>query len=293
MNGRRIGNLTITRALELHTSFDRFMFFPQSTKADWAEHLSWLTACGAVDAGSLDLVFPMQSYVLRTSHHTILLDTCVGNHKERPNRPAWHQKTDTTYIDALAAHGLAPKDIDYVMCTHMHGDHVGWNTRLVDGRWVPTFPNARYVFSRKELEVWRDQGHPNFSRQPLEDSVLPVVEAGQAELVDNDFALDDEVWLEPSPGHTPDHVSVKMASAGHEAVMCGDLMHSPIQCLYPEWDAWPDFDPALAKITRRRFLERYCDTATFVCTAHFPLPSVGRVISRGGTFGFEYEDAGW
>ncbi|MCP5149878.1 MAG: MBL fold metallo-hydrolase [Ectothiorhodospiraceae bacterium] len=290
MHGRRLGDMTILRALELHTTFDPAAFFPDTTPEDWAPHRHWLEP-HAMDPASGHLVLPMQSYVVRTRHHTILVDTCVGNDKHRPTRPRWHMKSDDTYLAALAAHGLAPEDIDFVMCTHMHGDHVGWNTRLVDGRWVPTFPNARYVFSRREYEAW-EKGHPKFARDAFEDSVLPVVEAGRAVLVENDHALDDEVWLEPTPGHTPDHVAIRLASNGASGVMCGDLMHCPVQCLYPEWTAWPDWDAALAKRTRRAFLERYADTDTVVCTAHFPLPSSGRVVSDGDGFRFVY-DAEW
>ena len=194
---------------------------------------------------------------------------------------------------ALAALGIAPEDIDFVMCTHLHSDHVGWNTKLENGRWVPTFPNARYVFSEKELAAWRDVGHEKFSRTPYEDSVLPIVEAGRAELVKNDYALDDEVWLEPTPGHTPDHVAVALASRGETAIMCGDLMHSPVQCLHPEWVPWPDWDVELAKRTRREFLDRYCETDTLVCTAHFPLPSAGRIVRDGDAFRFQYDQQRW
>jgi glyoxylase-like metal-dependent hydrolase (beta-lactamase superfamily II) len=271
--------------------FDRRAFFPETTAADWAPHESWLKP-SAMDPESGALLFPVQSYVVRSRHHTILIDACVGNHKERPNRPLWHQKSDDAYLRALGTIGVAPDQIDYVMCTHLHADHVGWNTRLVDGRWVPTFPNARYVFSRKELEAW-EGGHPKVSRQPLEDSVLPVIAAGRATLVDNDYALDDEVWLEPTPGHTPDHVAICLASRGARAVMSGDLMHSPIQCLHPEWTAWPDWDPAQAKRTRRAFLERYAGTDTLICTAHFPLPSAGRIVADRDRFRFEFDAAIW
>ena len=291
MNIRRVGNLTIMRALELVTPFSARMFFPETTDADWEPHRSWLEP-NAMDPATGELLLPMQSYVVRTSHHTILIDTCVGNHKERPNRPNWHLKTDDTYRSALAAHGISAEDIDFVLCTHMHGDHVGWNTQLVDGRWVPTFPNATYVFSKKELEAW-EAGHEKFSRQPLVDSVLPVVAAGQAQLVTNDYALDDELWLEPTPGHTPDHVAISLASNDAHAIMSGDLMHSPVQCLHPEWVAWPDWEPELAKQTRRAFLERYCETDTLVCTAHFPLPSAGRIVSHGTAFRFEYDAEQW
>jgi hypothetical protein len=203
MKGRQLGGLTLARAVEMVMPFDRQGFFPETAPDEWAPYEGWLKP-GAMDPATGALLFTVQSYVVRTSHHTILIDSCVGNHKERANRPLWHQKTDDTYMRALAALGLAPEDIDYVMCTHLHSDHVGWNTKLEGGRWVPTFPKARYVFTRKELEAW-ERGHPKFTRHPLEDSVLPVIAAGRAELVDNDFALDDEVWLEPSPGHTPDH----------------------------------------------------------------------------------------
>jgi glyoxylase-like metal-dependent hydrolase (beta-lactamase superfamily II) len=285
MRGRQLGDLILARAVETVTPFDRQVFFPEITPAEWTPYESWLKP-KAMDPETGAVLFTIQSYVVRTSHHTILIDTCVGNHKERPNRPFWHQKTDDAYLSALASRGLGPEDIDYVMCTHLHSDHVGWNTRLVDGRWVPTFSNARYVFSGKELEAW-EQGHEKFTRHPLEDSVLPVIAAGRAELVTNDFALDDEVWLEPSPGHTPDHVSIRLASKGHNAVMSGDLMHSPVQCLHPEWTAWPDWDAAQAKVTRRAFLERYADTDTLVCTAHFPLPSAGRILAERDAFRFE------
>jgi glyoxylase-like metal-dependent hydrolase (beta-lactamase superfamily II) len=292
MSYRQIGNLRVMRVLEAITPFSRQTFFPHTTDSDWAPHRHWLEP-DALDPATDELQFPMQSYVVRTSHHTILIDSCIGNDKQRPNRPAWHLKTDDTYMSGLAAAGIAPEDIDFVMCTHLHTDHIGWNTRLQDGRWVPTFPNARYIFSETELAAWRDVGHEGFPRAPYEDSVLPIVEAGRAELVGNDYALDDEVWLESTPGHTPDHVAIALASVGANAIMCGDLMHSPVQCLHPEWVPWPDWDVELARHTRRAFLERYCETDTLVCTAHFPLPSAGRIVRAGDAFGFEYDQRSW
>lgn len=284
MKGRRVGDLVIMQALELIMPFPALQFFPDTTEQDWEPHKHWLKPDALDDHGNI--LLPMQSFIVRTSHHTILIDSCVGNHKDRPTRPLWHMKTDDTYMSALAAHGLAPEDIDYVMCTHLHTDHIGWNTKRVDGRWVPTFPNARYVFTKKEFEAW-DTGHEKFSRQPYEDSVLPVVEAGQADLVTNDFALDDEVWLESTPGHTPDHVAIRLASNGNQAVMSGDLIHSPIQCQYPEWEPWPDWDVERAKKTRRSFLEQCCGTETLVCPVHFPLPSMGHIVAEGDAFRFK------
>ena len=292
MTGRQLGDMTISRVLEMNSpDFDPFGFFPETTAEDWEPHLEWMKP-RAMDPVSGNLYFPMQSYVLRTRHHTILLDSCVGNDKDRPHRPSWHHKTDSTYIDALAAHGLAPGDIDYVMCTHLHPDHVGWNTKLEDGRWVPTFPNAEYVFSRKEFEYWRDFS----AEKPLEhiiDSVLPIEAAGRAKLVKSDHAIDDSVWLEPTPGHTPDHFAIRLSSAGEDAVFSGDLMHSPIQCRHPEWAARPDYDREVARQTRRAFLERYCESGVLVCTAHFPLPSAGWIVPEGNAFRFEYEEKDW
>jgi len=292
MSHRQIGNLSIMRALEMIMPFSRQTFFPQTSDADWAPHRHWLEP-DALDPATDEIQLPMQSYVVRTSHHTILIDSCIGNDKERTTRPAWHFKSDDTYMQALAAIGIAPGDIDFVLCTHLHSDHVGWNTRLENGRWVPTFPNARYVFSERELAFWQDGGDAKFSLAPYEDSVLPIVEAGRAELVADDHALDDEVRLEPTPGHTPGHVAIALASRGESAVMCGDLMHSPVQCLHPEWVPWPDWDAAMAMKTRRAFLERYCETGTLVCTAHFPLPSAGYIVRAGDAFRFEYDRAAW
>ena len=196
------------------------------------------------------------------------------------------------WLDGFAAHGLRFEDIDYVFCTHLHVDHCGWNTRILDGRWVPTFPNARYVFARREYEhvaeAARTEGDPVFA-----ENVLPVMEAGQAVLVDLDHAIDDEVWLEPTPGHTPGHVAIRLASAGASAVMSGDLMHSPVQCRHPEWVVRPDYDKAEGCRTRRAFLERYCETGTLVYTAHFPLPSAGRIEREGDAFRFVYDDTEW
>ncbi len=162
------------------------------------------------------------------------------------------------------------------MCTHLHVDHVGWNTRLENGRWVPTFPKARYVFSETEYKHWAGE-HAKTPVPPFGDSVLPIVEAKRAELVRDDHELGDHVRLMPTPGHTPGHVAIAFGRGRDDAVMPGDLMHSPLQARYPELSARFDTDMAQAAKTRRSFLERYCDTKTLCCTAHFPSPSAGRI----------------
>jgi glyoxylase-like metal-dependent hydrolase (beta-lactamase superfamily II) len=228
---------------------------------------------------------------VRTPRHTILVDTCVGNGKPRPARPFWHMRQGDAWERGLAAAGVRVEDIDFVMCTHLHVDHVGWNTRLRDGRWVPTFPNARYLFGEKEFAHWSAE-HAKAANPVMEDSVLPIVEAGRADLVRTDAALDDHVRLVPTPGHTPDHYSVELGRGSTAAVLTGDLIHSPLQARYPEMSMFSDFDRAQAAGTRRRFLECHCDTGTLVCTAHFPSPSAGRVGRWGDGFRFTARGGG-
>jgi glyoxylase-like metal-dependent hydrolase (beta-lactamase superfamily II) len=223
---------------------------------------------------------------VKTPHHTILVDSCIGNDKPRPLRPKWNMKTDDVYIRALAAAGFSVTDIDFVMCTHLHVDHVGWNTRLENSRWVPTFPNARYVFDKQEFDYWTEQ-HAKAAVPAFGDSVLPVVEANKAEIVGNDYAIGDHTRILPTPGHTPGHVAFTFGRGKDDAVFCGDLMHTPLQTRYPELSVKFDVDQAQAAVTRRAFLERYCDTETLCCTAHFPSPSTGKIRRLGNGFSCE------
>jgi len=277
------GDLTIHRVIEQETSFlPALEMFPDLTGERLAENRSWLKqAKGLDDDDTLILCF--QSYIVRTPHHTILIDTCIGNDKPRPTRPKWDMKTDNTYIGGLKAAGFSVEDIDFVMCTHLHPDHVGWNTRLQNGRWVPTFPNARYVFGKTEFEHWTAQNAKAAVPQFV-DSVLPVVEAKRADIVERDLAVGDHARILPTPGHTPGHVAFAFGKGKDEAVFSGDLIHSPLQAVYPDLSLKFDVDPAQAARTRRGFLERYCDTDTLCCTAHFPSPSAGKIRRKGDGF---------
>jgi glyoxylase-like metal-dependent hydrolase (beta-lactamase superfamily II) len=280
-----VGDLTIHRVIEQEQPFfDPFGFLPTLTPELLEENRSWLEP-DALDPATGMIRLCIQSYVVRTPHHTLLIDSCVGNHKNHPTRDFWHQKTDSAYMDSLAAAGVSVDDIDFVMCTHLHPDHVGWNTRLENGRWVPTFPKARYVFSEREYAHWSAE-HANTAIPYMAESVLPIVEAGRADLVGSDHALDDHVQLEPTPGHTPDHFAVRLRSGDARAVVTGDLIHSPLQARYPEMSSRPDVDKAQAAATRRRFLESCCDNDTLVCTAHFPSPSAGRITRWDDGFRF-------
>jgi glyoxylase-like metal-dependent hydrolase (beta-lactamase superfamily II) len=232
------------------------------------------------------LILCFQSYIVRTPHHTILIDSCIGNDKPRPLRPKWNMKTDDTYLRALKAAGFSVADIDFVMCTHLHVDHVGWNTRLEGGRWVPTFFNARYLFGKTEFDYWTEQ-HAKTAVPAFGDSVLPVVEAKRAEIVRDDFAIGDHLRILPTPGHTPGHSAFVLGREKDDAVFAGDLIHSPLQALHPELSPRFDVDQAQAAVTRRNFLERYCDTDTLCCTAHFPSPSTGKIRRKGNGFSCE------
>ena len=278
-----VGDLTIHRIIEQEAPFFAALdFIPGLTPEVLAENRGWMREAKALDDQDV-LILAFQSYVVRTPHHTILVDSCIGNDKPRPQRPAWNMKTDDTYARALNAAGVSVGDIDFVMCTHLHVDHVGWNTRLENGRWVPTFPKARYVFARQEYDHWFAE-NAKTEIPPFADSVLPVVEAKRHELVSNDYQIGDHVRIVPTPGHTPGHIAVAMGRGKDDAVFSGDLMHSPLQTLYPELSIKFDVDPAKAATTRRSFLERYCDTDTLCCTAHFPSPSVGKIKRKGNAF---------
>jgi glyoxylase-like metal-dependent hydrolase (beta-lactamase superfamily II) len=235
------------------------------------------------------LIATYQSFVVRTRHHVILVDTCMGADKNH-GLGAKYDFPRQPWLDGLAAEGLGFGDIDYVFCTHLHFDHCGWNTRLVDGRWVPTFPNATYIFSRREYEHWAAYvDDPEDSHGAVwRESCLPVLEAGQARLVDDDYALDDEVWLTSSAGHTPGHVCVNLRSNGARAMFTGDLMHHAVQCLEPSWSTCFCHDPAASARTRRRVLEEVADTDVVVVPAHFPGPTAGHVRPAGDGFRFRF-----
>ena len=227
--GGTVGGIEWHRIIESEEpDFDVFFLLPDATEETLAPHRAWLEP-RFLDPASNRLVMAMQSYVLRTRHRTILVDACVGNRKERRFHAPWAHRTSTRYLDELAAIGLAPGDIDFVMCTHLHADHVGWNTRLAGGRWVPTFPNARYLFARTEYEHWIavNEGGKKYSDGCIDDSVLPVVEAGQADIVADDYAFDDEISFALTPGHTPGHVAIELASRGRARGALGRRLPHP------------------------------------------------------------------
>jgi glyoxylase-like metal-dependent hydrolase (beta-lactamase superfamily II) len=282
----QIGNTVIHRIVEQEGPFfPAFQFFPTLTKELYEENRAWLQPA-YIDASDR-VMLCIQGYLVQTPHHNILIDSCVGNHKPRPTRPFWNMMNSDRFEKSLAATGVGIGDIDFVMCTHLHTDHVGWNTRLENGRWVPTFPKARYVFADRELAFWTKRQKDDPAACPwVEDSVLPIVAANRADVVKSAHAFNDLVTLIPTPGHTIDHYSVQVGKPGADAIITGDMIHSPLQARYPELGMLADYDSKQAGVTRRELFGRVCDTSTLMCTAHFPSPSTGRVVRWGDGFNF-------
>lgn len=280
-----VDDLTVYRIIEREgLSLPARDMFPDLTPELLAENRSWMrpTALTSEDI----LILCCQSYVVRTPHHTILIDTCIGNDKQLPQYPTWHMQTSDSYMRGLAVHGLTVDDIDYVVCTHLHIDHVGWNTRLENGRWIPTFPKARYLFTKQEYDFWSAENDKE-RRNSFVESVLPIVEANRADLVSNTHQLGDHVRFLPTPGHTPDHVAICLGRGHDHVVILGDLMHSPLQMRYPDISPYFEHDKAQSNASRRDLLARYCETSTLCCTIHFPSPSVGRIKHWGDGFRLE------
>jgi glyoxylase-like metal-dependent hydrolase (beta-lactamase superfamily II) len=288
MAALRIGDIEIHQILENPRAlFEPARFFPDWTPEAEAEHRGWM-APRFFDAELGRVILCVQSYVFRTRNRTVLVDTCVGNHKEGRRSAQWNNG-NWPWLENLAHAGFRPEDIDVVTCTHLHIDHAGWNTRLVDGRWVPTFPNAEYLVTEKEMETIdhkRRHGHPQY-RHLYDDSVHPVIAAGQWAAVQPDHRIDFGVNLEPSPGHTAGHASVRASAAGESAVAVGDMIHHPIQAIFPDWNTRACEEGELARTTRRKCLEDCAARGAFLLPAHFP-PS--RVRRTGEAFRVDFVD---
>jgi glyoxylase-like metal-dependent hydrolase (beta-lactamase superfamily II) len=281
----RLGDVMIDRVVEFaQSSTPTTAMLLDATEADVAKHRDWLGR-HFLDAQTGEMRSHIQTYIVRTPHHTMLVDTGVGNHKQREDRPVWHLHQGT-YLDDLAAAGVTPEAVDVVVCTHLHVDHVGWNTRLVDGKWVPTFPNATYLFVGEEWEFWRSEHASDPDQNTcIGDSVWPVVESGQVQLVDSNHVIDAYARFEPSPGHTPGHVCLCLTTPAGEVIFSGDLMHRPVQVAEPQWSSIFCTDPAQSRATRRAFMEQHADSDRLILAAHFPEP--GRIVRGGNSFRFE------
>jgi glyoxylase-like metal-dependent hydrolase (beta-lactamase superfamily II) len=275
----KVGHVKITRIVELETIGSTRFILPLANN-DAIRKLRWLIPHFATEEGRLKM--SIHSLVVETPKHRIVVDTGLGNDKEGRGVPTWNNRKGP-YLETMAASGFPPESIDTVLCTHLHVDHVGWNTRLIDGTWVPTFPNARYLFGRTEYEHWRDHSDTEDKIAVFKDSVQPIVDAGRAELIPSDFRLTQEITLLPTPGHSPGHMSILIKSAGEEALLTGDVAHHPCQMAHLEWSSTVDSDPAQSRATRRELFSRFADTPTLVIGGHF---SAGHIRRDGDAFQF-------
>lgn len=273
----RVGAVTITAVVETTTALDpefvRRHVVPEATR-DHLAGLPWLAPHWVDERGEPRMV--TQALVVRSRARVIVVDTCIGNDKDRRN-PAFHRLATPFLADLTAV--VDPAAVDVVLCTHLHFDHVGWNTRWDGARWVPTFPRARYLFARRELEHWSAiAGHGYV----MSDSIRPVLDAGLVDLVEVDHVITDEVALEPTPGHTPGHVSVRIRSGGESALITGDAIHHPCQVAHPAWGGPADSDRGAAAETRARLVHDAARDGALVIGTHFAHPAAGRVVADAG-----------
>jgi glyoxylase-like metal-dependent hydrolase (beta-lactamase superfamily II) len=283
----KVGNASIARIEETYgPTYRAGDIFPEFDDHILAEHAGWL-APSHYDAASGLIKLSVHSWLLQIGNQKILIDGCCGNNKIKPARPFWNM-LNLPWLDRLAAAGARPDEIDLVMCTHLHHDHVGWNTLQRDGKWVPTFPKARYVFSKPDFDYYHKlDSDPN--NEPAEfgtfrECVLPVVEAGRADLVTGPHRLNDFIEIIPAPGHSAGHVVFDLESGGERAVFLGDVFHHLLQVYYPHWNFPKNSDAEQARVSRRRILEHCASTGALACPGHVGAPFAGRIEAAGEGF---------
>ncbi len=275
-----VGRVKITKIVEMETVGHTRFILPQAAP-DKIQQMPWLVPHFANDEGRLRM--SVHSLVVETPSQRIVVDTCIGNDKQGRGVPTWNN-LNTPFLQTMTDAGYAPESIDMVLCTHLHVDHVGWNTRLKDGQWVPTFPRARYVFGKTEHDYWAAHSDSPEHRAVFEDSVKPIVDAGRADLVASDAKLSDEVSLISTPGHSPGHMSILIRSDGEEALLTGDVAHHPCQMAHLEWSSTADSDPVQSIVSRRELFSRFADTPTLVIGGHY---NPGRIKRDGDAFRLE------
>jgi glyoxylase-like metal-dependent hydrolase (beta-lactamase superfamily II) len=274
----RVGEVAVTKIVELEITGGSRFILPQATY-DAVLPIGWLQPDFADERGRLKM--SIHALLVETPSRRIVVDTCLGNDKENRRIPTWN-KLRTSFLSDFAAAGYPRETVDTVVCTHLHVDHVGWNTMLVDGRWIPTFPQARYLMGRVEYRHWQREREDMTAI--LADSVAPVWDAGLVDLVETDHRICEEISLVPTPGHTPGHVSVRIVSQGEEALITGDFMHHPCQIARPEWSSTADSDPVAARHTRERMLAALAERPALVIGTHFAGRTAGRIVREGDAF---------
>jgi glyoxylase-like metal-dependent hydrolase (beta-lactamase superfamily II) len=277
----KVGDASITRIVESDATLAIYDLLPTAIPARVAAHRAWLQPHFIDDSDQIKVSF--HSLVIKSQGKIIVVDTCIGEHGDpfAPGNPA-----SATFLQDIAMAGFPREKVDVVLCTHLHYDHVGWNTMLVDGKWTPTFPNARYLFAKVEYDHWQQESDKPFANN-FNNAVKAVFDAGLAELVDMDYRITDEVRLLSTPGHSPGHVSVLIQSGGQQALITGDVSHHPVQWAEPEWSLpMVDFDETVGIETRRRIAAEHVNTDTLLIGTHYPSPTAGHLVSVNGEIQF-------
>jgi glyoxylase-like metal-dependent hydrolase (beta-lactamase superfamily II) len=280
----QVGSVKITCVLEMLMSlpYDPESFFLRDATPEALEASPWLYPHFANADGSLNV--SVQALLVEAPGLRLMVDTCIGN--DKPRRLVGGNSLATRFLQHLEDAGWSRDDVDAVICTHLHVDHVGWNTMLVDGKWVPSFPKARYLIGKREFEHWSNEGDEE-QQTIMGDSVRPIFDAGLVDLVEMDHRISAEVRLRPTPGHTPGHVSVMIESEGQSAVITGDIAHHPCQMAHPEWATSLDSDTQAATATRVKLFAEWADQPILVIGTHYAAPTAGRVKRDGAAFRFE------
>lgn len=281
----RIGDVEIIQIVEMEGGKLIQDSIPNATPEN-IKKINWLYPNLADKSGNLKAL--VQSFLVKSEGKNILIDTCNGNGKNRPTCPTWGN-LNTDFLKRLYDAFVREADIDIVVCTHLHFDHVGWNTELENGVFVPTFPNAKYIFAEEEYKYWgsKPEKEVDDDKFAFDDSVAPIVKANLAQFVKPDHKLDSNISLIPTPGHTPGHVSVSIESQGDKAIISGDFIHHPCQFAHPEWGMGADAMPEKALETRQKMLNELADTATLFIGTHFANPVAGYIKRSGKSFVFK------
>ena len=275
----KVGKVKITKVVELETVGSTRFILPLASNEE-IRKLPWLIPHFANEEGRLKM--SIHSLIVETPKHLIVVDTGLGNDKQGRTVPTWNNRNDP-FLEKLTLAGFHPDSIDTVLCTHLHVDHVGWNTRLVGGKWVPTFANARYVFGKTEYEYWRDHSADPAHVAVFNDSVKPIMDAGKAELIASDAKLTDEITMIPTPGHSPGHMSIHIRSEGEEGLLTGDVAHHPCQMAHLDWSSTADSDPRQSVVARRELFSRFADRPVLVIGGHY---NAGHIKRDGEAFKF-------
>jgi glyoxylase-like metal-dependent hydrolase (beta-lactamase superfamily II) len=273
----KVGSVTITKVVEVEGAGGTKFILPQATPGAVRE-MDWLIPRYATPEGKLKM--SIHAYIVEAGARRIVVDTCLGNGKQDRHIPLWNN-LNTPFLYKLTEAGFAPETIDTVICTHLHVDHVGWNTKLVAGEWVPTFPKAKYLFGKIEYDFWNGFDESKEQRAVFADSVKPVVDAGQAELIASEFQICGEVSTFPTPGHSPGHMSIRIRSEGEEAVLLGDVAHHPVQFEHLDWSSTFDSDPKASAKMREQLLGKLAGTKVRIFGGHF---DPGYAVQESGAF---------